>query len=286
MKGSMEMSWLRIGQMAMINSITEETLRYYDNIGLLKPCHIDPDTGYRFYDIGQSTKLDLIQYMKSLGIQLNEIKKQLENGDLDFVQGLLERQTLIIETEIKRLLKQKGAVECVIESYEKLKTYPPTGIPLLEYIQKRYMFLLDVKEELYEKDDGEGYELGLRKLRAKMQQINLPYLYFCNAGVIVREDIIKRGKLKSSEVYAFVDPAYADCEGVMAVPASTFLSIYCDDFNQETEYSKRLLDEIDKKGYRITGDYIYEEIAGIPIIKGNHRDMHYRLQVPICFSKE
>ena len=91
-----------------------------------------------------------------------------------------------------------------------------------EYIQKRYMFLLDVKEALYEKDDGEGYELGLRKLRAKMQQINLPYLYFCNAGVIVQEDIFKRGKLKSSEVYTFVDPAYAGCEGVMAVPASTF----------------------------------------------------------------
>ncbi|MBP6491572.1 MAG: MerR family transcriptional regulator [Clostridia bacterium] len=264
--------------------MTEETLRYYDTIGLLKPCHIDPDTGYRFYDISQSTKLDLIQYMKSLGIQLNEIKKLLDNGDFDFVQGLLEKQTAIIESEIQRLLKQKGAVDCVIESYEKLKTYPPTGVPLLEYIQKRYIFVLDVKEELYEEDDGEGYELGLRKLRAKMQQINLPYLYFCNAGVIVREDTFKMGKLKSSEVYAFVDSVNSGCEGVSTVAASTYLSIYCDDFHQELEYSQRLLDEIHQKGYRITGDYIYEEIAGVPIIKGNHRDMHYRLQVPICFS--
>ncbi len=222
--------------------------------------------------------------MKSLGIQLNEIKKLLDNGDFDFVQGLLEKQTAIIESEIQRLLKQKGAVDCVIESYEKLKTYPPTGVQLLEYIQKRYIFVLDVKEELYEEDDGEGYELGLRKLRAKMQQINLPYLYFCNAGVIVREDTFKMGKLKSSEVYAFVDSVNSGCEGVSTVAASTYLSIYCDDFHQELEYSQRLLDEIHQKGYRITGDYIYEEIAGVPIIKGNHRDMHYRLQVPICFS--
>lgn len=280
------MSWLRIGQMAMINGITEETLRYYDTIGLLKPCHIDPDTGYRFYDISQSTKLDLIQYMKSLGIQLNEIKRQLEDGNFEFVQGLLERQTLSIEAEIQRLVKQKGTVESVIESYEKLKTYPPIGIPLLEYIQKRYMFLLDVKYELYGNDDGEGYELGLRKLRTKMQQVNLPYLYFCNAGLVVQEDLFQQGLLKSSAVFAFVDEPYAEGECVAVVPASAFLSVYCDDFHQEAAFAARLMDEAVQKGYHITGNYIREEIAGLPIMIGNHRATHYRLQVPICFSKE
>jgi DNA-binding transcriptional MerR regulator len=280
------MSWLRIGQMAAMNGVTEETLRYYDNIGLLKPCHIDSVTGYRFYDISQSTKLDLIQYMKSLGMQLNEIKKQLDGGDINFIQDLLEKQAAAIESDIQRLTRQKEAVGRVIESYEKLKNHPPAGIMVLEYIPRRYMFLLDVEEELYQEDDGEGYDLALRKLRTKMQRMNLPYSYFCNVGDIARKEVFEQGRLSSTEVYSFVDSVYAGYGGVAAVPASTFLCVYCDDFNREIEYSRRLLNEIEKNGYLIAGDYICEEMAGIPIIKGNLRDKRFRLQVPINFSRK
>ena len=280
------MSWLRIGQMATMNGITEEALRYYDNIGLLKPCHIDPDTGYRFYDIAQSTKLDLIQYMKSLGMQLCEIKKQLDACDMNYIRESLEKHSAAIDVEIQKLSKQKGSVERAIESYEKLKNHPPVGMTVLEHMQRRYLYSLDVEEELYLDDNGEGYELGQRRLRAKMQQSNLPYSFFSNAGIIVREENFRQGRLNSTEVFAFVDPVYAGYAGIETVPAATFLSIYCDHINQEPECFQFLLDEIGNSGYEVAGDYICEEIAAIPIIKGNHRDILYRLQVPVIFPRK
>ncbi|MBQ6701164.1 MAG: MerR family DNA-binding transcriptional regulator, partial [Oscillospiraceae bacterium] len=44
---------LSIGEMAKINNISISTLRLYDEIGLIKPCHIDAESRYRYYNIRQ-----------------------------------------------------------------------------------------------------------------------------------------------------------------------------------------------------------------------------------------
>ena len=54
---------LSIGKMAEANRVSIATLRLYDNMGLLKPVYTDPDSGYRYYDIRQTSRLDIIRYM-------------------------------------------------------------------------------------------------------------------------------------------------------------------------------------------------------------------------------
>ena len=71
----MDYKYLSIGQMARINNISVPTLRFYDSIGILQPCYTDPQTRYRYYDVRQNARLDMIQYMKELGMELKEIKE-------------------------------------------------------------------------------------------------------------------------------------------------------------------------------------------------------------------
>ena len=52
---------LPIGKMAALNRVTVSTLRLYDEKGLLKPRYIDPQTGYRYYDISTQALYDAIQ---------------------------------------------------------------------------------------------------------------------------------------------------------------------------------------------------------------------------------
>jgi DNA-binding transcriptional MerR regulator len=59
------MKKLSIGEMAKINHVSVQTLRYYDRIDLLKPIYVNEETNYRYYDIKQSAIVDMIQYMKS-----------------------------------------------------------------------------------------------------------------------------------------------------------------------------------------------------------------------------
>ena len=82
------MRHLTVGEMAKLNHISEQTLRLYDKRGLLSPS-FRGQNGYRYYDIKQSAVLDIIQYMKSLGISLKEIKHQLENRDLGRIEAAL-----------------------------------------------------------------------------------------------------------------------------------------------------------------------------------------------------
>ena len=72
---------LSIGQMARLNNISEQTLRLYDREKLLCPAIRDGESGYRYYHIIQSAKLDMIQYMKAYGLKLREIKECLDRND-------------------------------------------------------------------------------------------------------------------------------------------------------------------------------------------------------------
>ena len=71
------MDHITIGHMAKINGISEQTLRLYDKMKLLEPSEINQETGYRYYNIKQCAQLDMIQYMKALGMNLVQIKGML-----------------------------------------------------------------------------------------------------------------------------------------------------------------------------------------------------------------
>ncbi len=47
----MKMNKLSIGEMSELNNVSIQTLRYYDNLDLIKPLFTDPESGYRYYDI-------------------------------------------------------------------------------------------------------------------------------------------------------------------------------------------------------------------------------------------
>ena len=64
---------ISIGKMAEMNHISIPTLRLYDRLGLLRPRYVDEETGYRYYDMHQNARLDMIAYMKELGMSLTEI---------------------------------------------------------------------------------------------------------------------------------------------------------------------------------------------------------------------
>ena len=83
---------LSIGKMAALNRMSVSPLRLYDEKGLLKPCYTDPRTGYRYYDINQNARLDMIVYMKELGMSLAEIAQVLQKEDISLIEEILSRK--------------------------------------------------------------------------------------------------------------------------------------------------------------------------------------------------
>lgn len=86
----MDLQRLTIGQMAQLNHISEQTLRLYDREGLLKAQEVDLKSGYRYYHILQSARIDLIQNMKMYGLTLKQIRDMLDSNDANVIRRNLE----------------------------------------------------------------------------------------------------------------------------------------------------------------------------------------------------
>lgn len=81
---------LKIGEFSRLAFVPVKTLRYYDDIGLLKPVHVDQWTGYRYYSVEQLPRLNRILALKGLGLSLEQIG-QLLDDDLpaEQIRGML-----------------------------------------------------------------------------------------------------------------------------------------------------------------------------------------------------
>lgn len=65
---------LLIGEFSNVGHKSARMLRHYDKIGLLQPAHVDPFTGYRFYEWEQLQVISRIQMLKGYQFLLMRIK--------------------------------------------------------------------------------------------------------------------------------------------------------------------------------------------------------------------
>lgn len=101
---------ITIGKMAKANNVSISTLRLYDEIGLIKPVFIDPQTNYRYYDVNQTSRLDLIRYMRDMGMSIKDISLLLEKEDIVLIEEKLVERSIQIRNEIKALKSTQDAV--------------------------------------------------------------------------------------------------------------------------------------------------------------------------------
>ena len=112
----------RIGQLASIYKISGKTLRYYDELGLLRPKYVDETTGYRYYTSSQIPILNEIFLLKEMGLSLKEITylmKEEIDKDHTLLKGVLELKQLEFDRQIKELNEKKQTIELLKKKLDK-----------------------------------------------------------------------------------------------------------------------------------------------------------------------
>ncbi|MEM8529997.1 MAG: MerR family transcriptional regulator [Chloroflexota bacterium] len=121
----------RVGEFSRIASITIETLRHYDVIGLFKPAKVDPFTGYRYYKADQLQTLHQILALKEVGLSLEEIKSILhDNPTTEKVRDMLHTQLAVAENTIHEAQHRRERILSRLHSLEVDKTIPSYEISL------------------------------------------------------------------------------------------------------------------------------------------------------------
>jgi DNA-binding transcriptional MerR regulator len=109
----------RIGDFSRLSRVSVKALRFYDEVGLLKPTYVDRDTGYRYYSATLLPRLNRILAFKELGFSLGKIIHLLE-GDLpvDRVRESLQNRREELARSIERERAQLAEVEAWLADIE------------------------------------------------------------------------------------------------------------------------------------------------------------------------
>jgi DNA-binding transcriptional MerR regulator len=95
---------LGIGDIARSTGLTVKALRHYDRVGLLPPAHVDPVTGYRYYDRRQLDAARLVRLLRSVDVPLDDVRTCLQaGGDVDTVAAVLVSHRRRVEARSIRL---------------------------------------------------------------------------------------------------------------------------------------------------------------------------------------
>ena len=181
----MDNGLMSIGKAAEMSHLSVATLRLYDELGLLKPKYKDPETGYRYYDIAQNARLDMIVYMKELGMSLTEIGDVLEKEDIVLIETILTQKNEQLHRQMRELRAQHDAVERAIASIERYRKSPETGTVVLEYIDRRYIWGVPCACNFYEE--------GLRAFEQELVVLAVPQQQLCIFNLIVKAVKIDAG---------------------------------------------------------------------------------------------
>ena len=279
----MDLQKRTIGQMAELNHISEQTLRLYDREGLLKPRYTDEKTGYRYYHITQSARLDLIQNMKVYGMTLRRIRAFLDDNDADSLQKLLLEQAAHVNERIEQLSRSRAAILRTLDNFKRYEAMPRNGEIFVEFIPERHIYRYTCDVNYFDQDEI-GYEYMLRQMKQHLVNNNMPLSYFSNIGTIIRKEQLLSGTMFSNEVFLFVD-GKDEAHGSELIPAASYVCLCSSEFSREEENVRRLMDYVRSRGCQVTGDYLCEVIIDFPVLEFDKRQMFYKTQIPVRFPQ-
>ena len=268
---------IKIGDFARLSQVSVVTLRYYDEMELLKPVRVDAFTGYRFYSADQLPRLNRILALKDLGFSLEQIKLMLADG---LTSEQLRRMLVVQRSDVeKRLSEEQDRLSRIearlrqIELEDKMpkydvviKTTPammvasrhvriPTNDQVPQYLGPAYADVYNYIRRQDVKDDGLCMTL-----------------WHSPAEVYENEE---------AEALVVIDRPLPGTDHVKVYelpPTQVAAVLHHGNFEEFTQGHAALLEWIDANGYRIVGPY--REIY-IKHDKNNLADSITEIQFPV-----
>lgn len=108
-----------ISDFARLGQVSVRMLRHYDELGLLRPDHVDPWTGYRSYSPEQLHVLNRLVALKDLGFTLDQVRRiLLEQVGPEELRGMLRLRRIELEDEARAVSTRLMAVESRLRMIE------------------------------------------------------------------------------------------------------------------------------------------------------------------------
>jgi DNA-binding transcriptional MerR regulator len=187
---------LSIGRFARLSGLSIHALRHYDELGLLAPAEVDPETGYRFYRSDQLERARQIARLRDLDVPLPRVSAWLAADEAER-RAILARHRAEIEARTSRQLRITHHLNQVIDAGGPLMSTPSTDRTLEPADERRVAVglfnhvwtLMEMPERTPEQTD---------------EMIHAAHASRYHWGVIGKPENLARGEWQVSRVYAIL----------------------------------------------------------------------------------
>lgn len=271
---------LLIGQMAKLNHTTLATLRHYDKVGILSPVYVNPETGYRYYDVQQCLVFHMIQHHKALNMSLKEIKEILRRNDYDFLEQIYKKKLDEVNQALAEFEFRKEELERMMKGADHFCHRPPNGFIQMGFITAEYVYekkavrnyvLEDIGSVIYDASSIEGQ---LIKSGFTEGYLNFPF-------VTLSLDDIKHQRYRTEKLGIIVQGKNRKIAGVEQLPSSTSVFVYFEDFSKLCIYAEQIIAFCHAHNYTPAGDMICRLMGVLHLDDFKKTSEVYRLSIPV-----
>ncbi len=274
--------------MAKLFNVSERTLYLYQELGLLEPAQINPDTGYRYYRFEQLARLDHIAQLKSVGFSLHQIKAMLEGVNETEMHKLLDDRA----EQLRREVLEKQAALAAVKKLSEDRTAHASPICnqiMLESQPERRIVEVPVGtiDTSQVESDGAEWEYWVASVRPHLLRRGVPAALIRNVGYITPpERFNDKPHPICDRVFVEVGNLYeGDC--ATTIPAGQYLSIVQSEISTAPEGSLehgvlvRILEYAAHKGLRPVGCAYGEVVHDNLLSKGQGRSVLRKTSVRV-----
>lgn len=163
-----------IKSLAKLAGVTTRTLRYYDEIGLLKPLKIS-SSGYRIYGDKEVDMLQQILFYRQLELPLEKIKEIMTDKNFDKRKALYDhkKNILIKQEELRKLLINVEKTICSLEGGNKMsieEKFEGLKKDILKENEKKYG--KEIREKFGDTEVNESYKSFGKLTKDEFEEAN------------------------------------------------------------------------------------------------------------------
>lgn len=252
-----------VGEAAKAANTTNETLRHYDRIGLVKPSKINEWTGYRYYTKQDIVRLNTVRALQQMDLPLQRIKAVLEYDDLEKIIAFLTEAEQKADEKLAAIQYSKLKIQSAKQAYEsKLQEQHRTDAIVLANLPKRVILLSDSLET----PTLENLWNYLNHFYSKIpESIKTQFSFEDRAGIYTENG--------HSNLFA-VCIRYADIDGLKTLPAGEYLCVDCTEENRKEKTDELIRQAIEK--YHAEPKFVVQQIVVSGILQWK-----YQLQIYI-----
>ena len=233
----------QIHELARLFGLCPDTLRYYEEKGLLHP--VRGENRYRMYGIQDVCTLNIIRALRELGIPTRSIRAYLERRTVGETLELLDREEALLRRRMAELEEAMGEAENRRARLERYRNAEAGRVELLREEARPYVFL---EEDII-------LEREIDFLLKKLEQRHQDYLKVIGSqcmGAVVDGESLKRGVYNHfSRVFFLTEPGLPHDD---VLPAGEYARLYYrGPYDRLEEHWRTLLAGVEAAGRRPAG---------------------------------